>query len=134
LAVVIGMTLLLMPRTLTINEYLGEAVEGGDAVPSDVRRYVRIDKRWVQVEQIARNDKNGEFIYFLNGKWSEPTTNLEYARIPRDLSSDDKRALRKKQAIFITTAFIDWLAPWLVLYLCGLAIAWIIDGFRSKKQ
>ena len=127
------MSVLSIPSALTINEYLGEAVESGDTVPRDTRRYVRLDKKWVQVEQIAKNEKTGEFAYLINGTWSKPTLTLEYAKIPHELSNDETWVLRKKQATFIATAFIYWLVPWLLLYLCGMAVAWIINGFRTNK-
>jgi|SRR3989344_937512 len=134
LAVVIGVTVMSIPSALTVSEYLGEPVEGGDIVPTDTRRYVHLDRKWVQVERIAKNDKTGEFIYFKDGTWSKPTLTLEYAKIPRELSSEETWMLRKNQVKFIAAAFIYWLVPWLVVYLCGMAIAWIVNGFRNSKK
>ena len=133
LAIVAGVSISSIPRALTINEYFGETVDGGDIVPRDTARYVRLDKKWVQVEQIAKNDKTGEFIYMINGKWSEPASSLEYAKIPHELSNDETWLLRKKQATFIAVAFIYWLVPWLLSYLSGLAVVWIINGFRDNQ-
>ena len=132
-AVVAGVSVLSIPSALTINEYLGEVVEDGDTVPRDIRRYVRLDKKWVQVEKVAKNDKTGESIYLMDGKWSEPNLTLEYVKIPHELSSEETWVLRKKQSMFISTAFIYWLVPWLLLYLFGLAVAWTITGFRANK-
>ena len=132
--IVVVMSVLSMPQTLTVSEYLGEAVADGDTVPTDARIYIRLDKKWVQVEQIAKNDKTGERIYLLNGNWSTPSTSLEYAKIPHELSEDETWILRRKQVIFTAKALIYWLIPWLLSCLFGLAIAWIISGFRNNKS
>ena len=131
--VVAGVTVPSIPSKLTINEYLSDVVEDGDAVPIDIHWYVRLEKKWMRVDRIATNEKTGEHIYLLNGKLSEPIPALEYVKIPHELSREESRVLRKKQAVFISKAFMWWLLPWLLLYFCGLAISWIIIGYRTNK-
>lgn len=120
-----------IPQALTIDEYLGEEVDNGNVVPSETLRYVRLNNKWVRVEIIQKNNKTNEYRYMLNGEWSQPTSSLEYAKIPRDLSNEEAWLLKARQAKFVGAAFMYWLLSWLSIYLLGLAVAWTIAGFRK---
>jgi hypothetical protein len=122
-----------IPHALTIDEYLGEEVDNGNVVPSETLRYVRLSNKWVRVEGIQNNDKTNEYRFKLNGEWSQPTSSLEYAMIPRDLSNEEAWLLKARQAKFVGAMFMYWLFSWLSFYLLGLAVAWTIAGFRQEK-
>lgn len=123
----------LMPHDLTINEYLGEAVDEGDRIPSDTLRYARIDDKWVMVDRIQKNNETNEYRYLLNNIWSQPQPLIQYEKIPHNLNDSEMKTLRAKQFQFIGLGFTYLLASWIMVYVLGSSIAWIIAGFRNKS-
>jgi hypothetical protein len=121
-----------MPHDLTIDEYLGEAVDHGDQVPSETLRYVRIDNKWVMVEEIQQNNETNEYLYLLKEVWSQPASSLQYTKIPRTLTDKEMRLLKTKQFQFVGIGFAYLLASWLMVYVFGVAVAWTVAGFRNK--
>ena len=123
------------PHDLTINEYLGGSlVNNEDREPDVERRYVRLNDHWVEVATVAHNPTTNEYVYLLDGKWSAPAQSLVHVKIPRPLDKNEHLLLLTKQAKFLCVALLWWLIPWLLLYLGGISLVWVLAGFRRSEK
>lgn len=135
LIVIAAATILALPTELTVSEYLQDAtVVTGNLDPHAPRSFVRVNEKWVEVQALAHYPKTGERIYLLDGKWSEPSLSLQYAKLPHPLSDEELRLLRIKQAKAVGLGVLLWLGPWIFLYVFGTAITWVRDGFRRAPR